>query len=50
MRASDNVIAFKRPVLLIVLSELAELSVVGFDDFPFVPYKPNSFISYLTLQ
>jgi hypothetical protein len=49
MRVSNNVVAFKRPVLLTVLSELAKLSVVGFNDFLFVLYKPNSLISYLTL-
>jgi hypothetical protein len=49
MRASDNVVAFKRPILLTVLGELAELSIVGFNNFLFVPYKPNSLIGYLTL-
>ena len=49
MRISDNVVAFKRPILLTVLSKLAKLSIVGFDDFPFVPYKPDSFVGYLTL-
>ena len=49
MRASDNVITFKRPIFLTVLSELTELYIVGFDDFLFIPYKPNSLIGYLTL-
>jgi hypothetical protein len=49
MRTSDNVVAFKRPVLFTILSKLAKLSIVRFNNFLFVPYKPNSLISYLTL-
>ena len=49
MRVSDNVVTFKRPVLLTILSELAKLSIVRFNDFLFVLYKPNSLISYLML-
>jgi hypothetical protein len=49
MRTSNNIITFKWPVLLTILNNLAELSVVGFNDFLFVLYKPNSLINYLIL-
>jgi hypothetical protein len=49
MRISNNMVAFKRPILLTILSKLAKLSIVGFNNFLFVLYKPNSLISYLTL-
>jgi len=49
MRAGNNIITFKRPILFIILSKLAKLSIIRFNNFLFIPYKPNSLISYLTL-
>jgi hypothetical protein len=34
---------------LVVLIKLAKSPIVRLDDFLFILYKPNSFISYLTL-
>jgi len=43
------VIAFKQPILLTILNKPAEQFIVRFNDFLFIPYKPNGLISYLIL-